>query len=285
MHSKSLVVLLAFLTFLSFSAMVHAAAKKTISAVGNVSTVGVFYDQYQRNSSIKSNQETVFEDKIGLRNSSVCDGWVEIYDLNYTINEEWVVNTRSKIQLLNGTRHVLWESANNTYLEGNNLTVRFNATQVALVNCSSTYTVFYVRWHLDPLDDHRSVSTTSSGNFYTDNVTYTGPTDVDLENVTLVHNPTNFNKIEYIKEVRYDGVVVTNYTKTLTGIEYDPNIGADSTHWLSITYVFPESREGNPPTKLVPPGWEKKVELNPWLLAGLGVMFLTTALVIVALYW
>jgi len=250
---KRLIVLITAI-FLLLAVPVFAA-RKDIVAVGNASSYSVYYQEYQKNSTIRSDQETIFETKIGLRNSTPCTV-VGVVDLNYTINEDkdWVVNTLSKIQLLNSTRHVLWDQANNTYIEGENITVRFNATEVLAYDCDSTYTVYYIRWHLTPLDDHRSVSITSEDYTYMENVTYSGADNVTVENVTLVYEPSKYDKRKSIDLVQYDGETVTNYTSEDDGIYFDPNIAADSTHWLYIKYTTIKGVSPHVPTvPTIPP--------------------------------
>lgn len=248
-------IALALLAFLLIFPLASANPKKNITAVGNITGIfSVYYTQTQINSSIESGQETFFKEKIGLRNGTSCTGYFKIVDLNYTIQEENIRTTLSEIELLDDSESLL-QQANNTFTDADgNITVRFNSSEVALVKCNTTYTVFYIRYKLKPLDDFRSVVKTRTGNIVGENVSYTSPTVVaTLENVTLVYKPTEWNKLESIKEVRYDNTVVTNYTfDDVRGILYDPDFSAGSTHYLYIEYSERETGHGTSPGGVIP---------------------------------
>jgi hypothetical protein len=276
---KKQVALTVAMLFL-FSAMPVFAARNDIAVAGNC-TSAAYYKEYitvsQLNSSIKSSEETFYRAKINISSTAACT----ITDLNYTLGDQKIVNTTSKIRLLDSTLAEIM-TANATYADGNYTKARFNGTIATVTNEANT--TFYIEYRVQPLDSNRNVSTSVSNIYYTENVTYWGLSDLTLENVTLVYKPTQWTKLQSITEVQYDGTVVTNYTKNANlGILYDPTFAANSVHFLLVKYTVPESRKGTgietPPLTIIPP------ITGFWLVILIVSVIIGIAIILLAYYW
>lgn len=255
----------------------------SIKVEGNCSSSTGYIKTYigtaQLNSSIESSEETVFESKFNISANGTV-GACTITMLNYTIEEDYSVNDRTKIDLLNSSR--IFQGHANSTVAGTYPTGIFNWTIATVTN--TTNTTFYVRWHLDEVDDHRSISKSIVGQtLYKENVSYTAPKTVDLKNVTLVYKPTQWEHLFQLRDVKYNGVSVTNYTLDASrGILYDPNLDHGTTSYLYVEYTIPEPAEEHgatgagrvPPTIIAPPSMPVIPLAIAFIVVIAGLLFL-----------
>lgn len=286
---KQVALLVAILSLLA-SAVPVLAAKNSIAVAGNASSYYAQYiGVYQVNSTIRSSEEAFYRAAINI--SSIDDDYATLTDLNYTLGDEKAVGIASKIRLLNSELELIQE-ANATYADGNYVKAWFNSSNLAATANewgyirNTTNTTFYIEYRLQPLDSSRNVSITRSNIYYTENVSYFGPTDLTLENVTLVYKPTLWERLQSIIEVRYDGVAVTNYTRNANlGILYDPTFEPGSEHFLTVKYTIPESRRGISGTPITPTPLPPSLPPEFWLVIAIGFIAIVILLVAIAYYW
>jgi len=275
---KKLLVSSTVITFSFLLFGLALGAKNDIEVIGNC-TSGTYYKGWisitQLNSSVKSSQETFYRAKINISSTGTTAACT-VEDLNYTLGDEKVVNDVNKIRLLASDLTVLQSAANWTYADGNYVKVRFNKTYPGYATVTNTTnTTFYIEFRLKPLDTYRTVTKTKNAHV-TENITYYGPSDLNLENVTLIYKPTESPVLGL--EVQYDGTTVTNYTYTSEGVIYDPDFAADSEHWLYLKYYTGETGKGATGAGRKPPlGVTPEIPSPaPWLallfmsLAGVG---------------
>ena len=282
------VALIVALFFVLISAVPVLAAKDDIAVAGNC-TSAAYYKEYitvsQLNSSIKSSEETFYRAEINV-SSTGSTAACTIADLNYTLGDERVVNTTSKIRLLDSALAEI-VTANATYADGTYTKANFNGTIATVTN--TTNTTFYIEYRAQTLDSNKSVSTSISDIHYTENVSYWGLSDLTLENVTLVYKPTQWTNLQSITEVQYDGAAVTNYTKNANlGILYDPTFAADSEHFLLVKYTIPESGKGatgeggTPPLAVTTP---PLIPAEVFLVISASLIIILVLLIAIAYYW
>jgi hypothetical protein len=284
---KKGVTLIVALLFVLISATTVFAAKDDIAVAGNC-TSATYYKEYitvsQLNSSIKSSEETFYRAKINV-SSTGSTAACNITDLNYTLGDQKIVDTASKIRLLDSTLAEI-VTANATYADGTYTKANFNGTIATVTN--ETNTTFYIEYRAQTLDSNKSVSTSISDIHYTENVSYWGLSDLTLENVTLVYKPTQWTNLQSITEVQYDGTAVTNYTTDASlGILYDPTFAADSKHFLLVKYTIPESGKGatgagrTPPLGVTIP----TLPAETFLVISAALIIIIVLLIAIAYYW
>jgi len=253
---KKYLVISIVLSILALAMPTFAARNSTI-AYGNLTSTkyytAVLNITQVNASTITTDREIFFRAAINISVNST-DGNATLTDLNYTLGDKRVVNSVSKIRLLNASLDFI-QYANATYADGNYIKAWFNSTNLAsnnkvcgagyilnvTANCNST---FYVEFRLQSFDSNRTVSITKSGLLYTENVTYWGPSDLD-PNVTIKYKPSNWESLDVLSGVLWNGVFVTNYTKHASdGILYDPTMTHDVLQYLTVYYTVPETGHG-----------------------------------------
>jgi len=157
-------------------------------------------------------------------------------NLNFTLSDEFIVDTVSKIRLLNASLGYIM-SANATYADGAYTKVNFNAPNITgagggnlqevscqavrawwitnqTANCNMT---FYVEFRLRPVDTNRTISRSNVGTQYVDNVTYKGYSNLEPY-VIFIYKSSNQNSWDRLLGVEFGGVKPGAAVKSYGGL-------------------------------------------------------------------
>lgn len=244
----------------------------------------------QLNNSVNSSSESYWEAQINISMNDTAPGndgaGATLVNISLTLGDQWAVNTTTKVQLQNSSRIEIQEAANISGADGLYPNITIDMSGLSLTVDNSTNTTFYIIYRLKALDDNKTKSDTDSGIHHTENVTYYGPSDLTLNNVTIEYKPDFWTTLANFKSVQWNGTTLgrgTNpsgeYVTYPDGIRLGGvhNFTPDSTdNWLYVSYSEQTSGStgsaGSAGTGTVsaPPQSQNYFQ---WLFSGFGRFF------------
>ncbi|MFQ6068014.1 MAG: hypothetical protein ACE5KD_00565 [Candidatus Bathyarchaeia archaeon] len=299
---KKVALLIALVVF-SLVLPIVFAAKNDIAVAGNETTAN-YTTQYisvsQLNSSIRSNQYVWYKATINISTNTsqaVQASAATLTDLNYTLGDEWANATGTAYIIIENATAAdttaISQPANNTYSDGTYLKAYFNLTGKGVVVTNTTNITWYITYRIAKPDDKKTVTTTYSDIHYTENVTYPGPSDLDVANVTIVYEPSQWAQWQSSTEISWNGTRVTDYSITANGVEYGTiDLLNDATNWLLVKYTIKGTGKGGtgagatPPTGVIPT--LPAVPTTIWIVVGLVISMIVAVLILLLLvyyYW